>query len=694
MKKVTGLAKVDMEKCNGCKTCYSVCPVLAVTMENFRQKYDEHIEKKYCGADDCPNYFLSSCENACPVGVNVPGYTALIANGRFLDAYNLIMRENPFPSVCGRICTHPCEKACQRGQVDEPIAIRELKRFVADYAFNNEQPVSADMAFPKNGKSIGIIGSGPSGLACAYYLARLGYDVDVYERQSIAGGMLAFGIPEYRLPKNVLKREIDVIERQGVKIHLNTEVGVEISLKELRDKHDAIYVAIGTQLSKRANISGEDLPGVYHGLDFLRDVGFKKNLDVTGKKVCVIGGGNTAIDAARTALRLGAKQVTILYRREVEDMPADKLEVHDALEEGIEIIPLVAPLKVLGQDKVNGIECQVMELSDLDASGRRRPVPKKGETITLQADFIIPAISQSPDFSFISEAEADLTEGGMFKIDQDTQMTSLPGVFGGGDVVRGPNVAIEAIADGKQAARTIDKYLGGNGILNKGDKIDMPAAAEIDDIVEQPRFTIPLLDPDKRKNNFDEVLCGYDKLTAIAEAKRCLQCKKSTITIDRCLGCGNCEQRCPEHAISMTEREEPMIVGVDVTQFDQAKILDICVKAKFHPEQIICYCTATRAEEVAAAILQGAKTPEELSYLTGVRTGCSVECIQPLLRLLDAAGIKPQRPKGGWQWYGKTPTVWDIPDEVKEKYGRRGFYFDEDIKLLDRVVNAALQKKE
>lgn len=499
-------------------------PVLS-TIKNFREEYEEHIKYKYCRAGVCPELFISPCENACPAGINVPGYVALIGAGRFIDAYNLIRQENPFPAICGRICTHPCESKCRRAQLDEAIAIKDLKRFAADYAFKHEELLNRDSVFHKNGKSVGIIGAGPSGLTCGYYLARLGYDVDVYEAQPVAGGVLTFGIPEYRLPQEVVAKEIRLIEEVGVKIHLNTEVGKDISFEELRKKHDSIYIATGTQLSNKIDIPGEDLGGVFHGLDFLRSVNLGKEVKV-GKTVAVIGGGNTAIDAARTAVRLGAEEVMILYRRQVEDMPADPIEVHEAIEEGVEIIPLVAPVRIIGKDKVEEIECLRMELSGFDSAGRRKPKVKDGSNFTIKVDMVIPAVSQSSDLPFVKKEEVELTEWGTFVTEKDTLMTTMEGVFAGGDVARGSDVAITAIADGKKAAESIDLYLGGKGILNKGEAIAIPSKDDEDEIVEHERFPMDMIDPQKRKQNFCEITDGYHKLNAIAESMRCLRCDR------------------------------------------------------------------------------------------------------------------------------------------------------------------------
>lgn len=498
-------------------------PVLS-TIRNFREEYEEHIKYKHCRAGVCADLFISPCQNACPAGVNVPGYVALIAAGRVRDAYNLVRKENPFPAVCGRVCTHPCESRCRRGQLDEPIAVADLKRYVADQIFKSDEPYM-DLVFPKKGKSVAIIGAGPSGLTCGYYLARLGYDVNVYESQPVAGGVLAFGIPEYRLPKEVLQHEIRLIEQVGVKIHLNTEIGKDLTFQKVREKHDAVYIATGTQFSRKINIPGEDLAGVYHGLEFLRDVNLGRKVKV-GKKVAVIGGGNTAIDAARVAVRQGAEEVTILYRRLEEDMPADAREIRDAIEEGIRIIPLVAPVRILGKKAVEAVECIKMELGEFDSSGRRKPKEIPGSEFKFETDMVIPAVSQYSDLPFINKDEVEITEWGTFVTDKDSLMTKMKGVFAGGDVVRGSDVVITAIADGKNAAKAIDKYLGGKGELNTGEDIEIPKAADDKELVEHERFTMKYLDPNIRSKCYDEVAIGFHKLNAIAEAMRCLRCDR------------------------------------------------------------------------------------------------------------------------------------------------------------------------
>ena len=498
-------------------------PVLS-TIKYFRDEYDEHIRKKYCRAGVCSELFISPCENTCPANVNVPGYVSLIAAGRVKDAYNLIRQENPFPSVCGRVCTHPCESKCRRGQLDDPIAIADLKRYAADEVMKHNEPFT-DLVFPKKFKSVAVVGAGPSGLTCAYYLGRQGYDVTVYESQPVAGGVLVFGIPEYRLPKEILKKEIDTIKQVGINVLTNTEIGKDITFDELRAKYDAIYVATGTQFSRKVGVEGERLQGVYHGLDFLRDVNLGKEVRLKGV-VAVIGGGNTAIDAARVAIRMGVEEVHVLYRRSMEDMPADKREIADAIEEGVIVHELVEPIEFIGNHKVKQVKCMRMELSGFDSDGRRKPRRVAGSEFVFNVDYVIPAVSQYSDLPFIRKDEVEVTKLGTFVVEEDSLMTSMQGVFAGGDVVRGSDVVIRAIADGKKAAGAIDIYLGGNGKLNKGEPIELPNMIDESELVEHERFEMSYIDMDSRIHSFEEVSQGFHRLNAIAEAMRCLRCDR------------------------------------------------------------------------------------------------------------------------------------------------------------------------
>ncbi|NUP89603.1 MAG: FAD-dependent oxidoreductase [Candidatus Sumerlaeia bacterium] len=496
-------------------------PVLS-TLRHFRHEYDQHIREHHCAAGVCQDLFLSPCQNACPAGVNVPGYIALIAAGRPRDAYHLVRQENPLPAVCGRVCTHPCEAKCRRAQLDEPIAICDLKRYAADYVMSHEEPIR-DLVFPRKTASVGIIGAGPSGLTCGYYLARLGYPVMIYEAQPLPGGMLATGIPEYRLPRDVLAHEVRMIEAVGVKIFCDIEVGHDVSFEELRRRHQAIYVATGTQFPNRAEIPGEDKEGVVHGISFLREVNLGRTRR-TGQRVVVIGGGSTAFDAARTALRLGAKRVTVVYRREIADMPADPREIAEAREEGIDIQTLVAPVAIEGNGQATGLRCLRMRLVDYEANGRRRPQPIEGSEFVIEADMVIPAISQHADLPFIPKEDVAVTRFGTLIVDPHTQMTTIRGVFAGGDVTRGPDVVITAIADGKRAAEAIDRHLGGAGLLNKGEPIEIPRGSDERDAGEHGRFPMRFQSAETRRRSFDEVAVGFHKLSAIAEAMRCLRC--------------------------------------------------------------------------------------------------------------------------------------------------------------------------
>jgi len=500
-------------------------PVLSA-IKNFPEEFEEHIRHKKCRAGVCSDLFISPCQNTCPAGINVPGYTALIAQSRFIDANNLIRQENPFPSVCGRICTRPCEKKCRRRTTDEAVAICDLKRFVADYAYKNKPEYTKDIVYSMNGKKVSIIGAGAAGLTCGYYLARLGYKVDVYEAENVAGGVLAYGIPEYRLPKHVLQNEISLIEREGVNIHLNTPVDLA-SFNSLREDSDAIFIAIGTQMPQQAGLPGEDLKGVIHGINFLKQFHLKR-LQKIGRKVTIIGGGNTAIDSARTALRMGAETVTILYRRTRNNMPASETEVNEAIEEGVKLVELIQPLRFIddGNGSVRGMECQTMVLGEYDSGGRRKSVPSDKPSFIVETDLVIPAISQQADLPFIPAGDIGRTKWGTFTVKDDSLETTIKGVFAGGDIVRGPDTVIQAIADGKKAASSIDKYLGGSGVLNKGQEINIDMKYDDDEIVELQRYPLDMLSVEKRKNSFDEVVLGYHKLTAIAESMRCLHCER------------------------------------------------------------------------------------------------------------------------------------------------------------------------
>ncbi|NLY71942.1 MAG: NADH-quinone oxidoreductase subunit NuoF [Clostridiales bacterium] len=500
-------------------------PVLS-TIRYFRDEYETHIKAKHCDAGVCSNLYTSPCRNACPAGVNVPGYMSLVAAGRLIDAYQLIRRDNPFPAVCGRICTHPCERHCRRAQVDESLAIRSIKRYIGDYALQNEYEIPTIEPKKPTGKKVAVIGSGPSGLTCAYYLAQLGHEVDVYEAEEVAGGVLYWGIPEYRLPKDVLAKEIKAIVNAGVKIHTNTMIGRDISLDELREQNDAVYIAIGTQKSRLLEIPGEELPQVESGLAFLRRVGLNRDRSVP-RRLAVVGGGSTALDVARTALRLGCEEINVLYRRTLNEMPADIEEVQEAIEEGIKITTLVGPVEILEKDgKVSGIRLQKMQQGEFGRDGRRQTTAIPNSDFVLECDGVVTAINQELDSQFLPVKED--ANGGYKTLDADrfTAQTSHDGIFAGGDAAPwGARDVINAIAAGKLAAINIDKYLGGKGELNNGDEIDIPIIP-VGEVTEHDRFPERFLPVDQRIENFDEVALGYHALDAMAESLRCLHCDR------------------------------------------------------------------------------------------------------------------------------------------------------------------------
>ena len=501
-------------------------PVLS-TIRYFRDEYETHIRAKHCDAGVCSNLYTSPCRNACPAGVNVPGYMSLVAAGRYMDAYRLIRQDNPFPAVCGRVCTHPCERHCRRAQVDEALSICSIKRFVGDYALRDEFNIPAVKPLPPTGKKVAVVGSGPSGLTCAYYLAHLGHEVNVYEAEEVAGGVLYWGIPEYRLPNEVLAKEIRAIENAGVTIHTSARIGTRagsvMTMDELMERNDAVYVAIGTQKSRRMDIPGEDLTGVESGLAFLRRVGLNRDRSVP-RRLAVVGGGSTAMDCARTAIRLGAEEVFVIYRRTEDEMPADREEVQEALEEGVRILTLTAPIEVMGQDgRMTGIKVRAMRQGDFGSDDRRRTSGIPGSDYVLECDGVVTAINQELDAMSLPTDEAGNPS---FPTDKFTAQTPKEGMFAGGDAAPwGASVVVNAIADGKKAAASIDRYLGGTGELNKGEEIDIPVIP-VGEVEEHERFPTKRLDVDQRRDNFCEVACGFHTLDAMAESLRCLHCDR------------------------------------------------------------------------------------------------------------------------------------------------------------------------
>jgi len=501
-------------------------PVLS-TLRYFRQEYEDHIFEKKCSACVCSALFKSPCQHACPIGMDVPGYIALVRAKRLDDAYRLLKKTNPFPAVCGRVCPQFCVPNCRRGQLDEPMAIAWLKRYVTD---NGQLPVEAPAPITRK-ERIAVIGAGPAGLTAARDLVLRGYRVTVFEELPQAGGMMRYAIPAYRLPRATLDREIEGIRALGVEIITGTRVGKDREFARIRSEHDCVVLAIGAHRSWTLDIEGETLAGVEGAAEFLRRVNLHENKLTIGKRVAVIGGGNSAVDAARTARRLGATEVTILYRRERKDMPAWQHEIEAALHEGIVIDYLVAPTKLSGSNgTLAAIECTRMKLGEFDRTGRRRPVPVAGSEFTLAVDLVIPAISQSPDTSFIpADAGIKVSKGGTFeRAARSHTRSTAEGIFICGDAVSGPATVVEAIRTGHQAAQDVDEHIRAKNNERPykepaEENIDIPF--EVDEQpVEQPKARMRELSAAEREGNFNEVELGYAAKTAFKEACRCLRC--------------------------------------------------------------------------------------------------------------------------------------------------------------------------
>ncbi len=527
----------SQEKCIGCYTCAQSCPHGCIDIETS--------EKGTKGLVPAP------CTQTCPSHVDVPRYIRYIAEGKPDEAVAVIRERIPFPAVCGYICAHPCEAACSRGQIDEPIAIRMLKRFAVD----NDTGLwkKRSKTAPPTGKQVAVIGSGPAGLTAAYYLAKLsGHSVTVFEALPEPGGMMRVGIPSYRLPRDILKTEIKEIENVGVKIKTNTSVDSPQSLLGLG--FDAVFVATGAHQTTGLGVTGEDDPGVLGGTDFLREVNLGKQVKL-GNRVAVIGGGNTAMDSARTAVRLGAGEVTIVYRRTQAEMPASSEEIEAATEEGVKFLFLAAPSQITSADGELGLECLHMKLGAEDSSGRRRPEPITGSEFTLSLDNIIAAIGQRP----VVPASFNLAtgRGDKIQVSPDTLVTDNEAIFAGGDAVSGPATVIEAIAAGRQTAISIDKYLGGSGLIEE----TLTPPEQISDRPGAPkegwRPNIEAIPHEKRLSSFLDTELGWSKQSASEETQRCLRCdiiyevEKYQLKGGQCIYCGLCVEACPFDALFM-----------------------------------------------------------------------------------------------------------------------------------------------
>jgi NADPH-dependent glutamate synthase beta subunit-like oxidoreductase len=509
----------------------------------------------------------SPCMVSCPAHNNVQGFVSLAAKGKFQRALQLIKETSPFPSICGRVCLHPCEASCNRDQIDEPVAIRSIERFVADQDRSSESPYIPKVKEARDEK-VAIIGSGPAGLTAAYFLVREGYKVTVFEKLPVAGGMMAVGIPEYRLPRDVLSAEIELIQDMGVEIQTGVTFGSDITLESLkRDGYQAFFLATGLHKNSRLNIDNEDLDGVLRGIDFLRDVSLGNSVSVR-KKAIVVGGGNVAMDVALTALRKGAQEVSLVCLEERDEMPACEDEIQTALEEGVEVINCYGPNKFLQKDgKFSGIEFKRCTCV-FDEDGNFNPEYDETDLTTLEADTVIVAIGQTADLSFAEKEGIPLSSMGWLEADPVTLETPIQGVFTGGDVYHGPASIAEAIGSGREAATSIDRYLKGQD-LRLGrlgyDKVLKPITEPQKEIYDPAgRAQMPRLELQARVNNFDEVQTGFTEDMAVQEGKRCIMCGAS------------CVQSCP----------------YDIMQFNheisKAVKCDLCVEKRERGEAPAC----------------------------------------------------------------------------------------------------------
>ncbi len=528
-----GYPVVDQEKCVGCGACEKVCPKPILEVRTVSQRL-LHLNAE----DDA----LAPCTQRCPAEIDIPRYIAHIRKGEYAEAVNTIRERNPLLLACGRVCPHPCETKCRRGLADEPVSINQLKRFVADWEMNSNKRLPISCA-PDTGKRVAVIGGGPAGLSCAYFLRRAGHRVDIFEAMPKLGGMLRYGIPEYRLPKKVLDWEIEGILKLGIESHTNVRLGVDFDFKSLiAAGFDAVFFSIGAWNDYKLGVPGEDLNGCFTGIDFLAKIGSETPVKI-GKKVAVVGGGNTAIDCCRTLVRKGVEKVYLVYRRTRKEMPANEVEIVAAEHEGIEFVFLAAPNKVLGNEdkQVIGLEYLKMELGEPDASGRRRPVPVPGSETVLDVDMIITAIGQSTDMSFRGKGDrlddVRVTRWNTFDVDPATCKTNVPYIFAAGDAATGPALVVDAIGGGRKAARSIDLFLRGKPVepqprqlVNK--YIPESIFQSVEGVTQKKRAKMPELPVAERIHTFEEVDLVLSEPDALQESQRCLSCCRLCYNMD------------------------------------------------------------------------------------------------------------------------------------------------------------------
>jgi NADH-quinone oxidoreductase subunit F len=501
-------------------------PVMSA-LRYFESEFRTHIIEGRCPAGVCKVLTPARCTNACPAEVDIPAFVALTAQGRYAEALHIHREKNPFAMICGRVCPAFCEKKCRQGDIGDALAIRHVKRYMADH--ERDKPWYPSRSEALKSQKVAIVGAGPAGLTAALRLAQAGYPVTVFEKLPVAGGMMAVGIPEYRLPKDALEFEIENILRAGVELRTNTALGRDFTVDGLLDKmgYSAVILAIGAHKSRRLGIPGEELPGLMNGTEFLRDVAMKNTPEVEGKRVVVIGGGAVAIDAARTAWRLGAAKVHVVYRRTRDDMPAWGDEVHAAGMEGIQFHFLTNPIQVLGTIRVTGVVCQAQQLGDFDRSARRRPEPIEGSEFVLDADLVIPAIGEMPDVASLEGSHGvSVNRDGTVTVSADLA-SSAQAVFAAGDVVLGPATVVAAVAQGNKVAAAVDAYLKGRKVVMPrfvSDYREIPQIFLTEEYANAKRPIMPELTVEERCRSLAEVELGLDEKAAREECKRCLRC--------------------------------------------------------------------------------------------------------------------------------------------------------------------------
>jgi NADPH-dependent glutamate synthase beta subunit-like oxidoreductase len=584
------------------------------TLNKHHEVFDSHIKTHNCATGDCVKLAPAPCQMTCPAGLDIPTYVTLIGMGRDAEAVDVIRQDCPFPWVCGLVCTRPCEFMCVRGRIDTSIAIKNLKGFAAERSMSQGTYRNPSKQAAKD-KKVCVIGAGPGGLSAAYYLALNGYGVRVIEQHAVAGGMLLLGIPRYRLPREIIDREVEMLRNLGVEFSFDTRFGTDITLHQLQSEgFDAFFFAIGAHLSFQLNIPGEkDFPQVIDAIDFLRHVALGDR-QPPGKKVIVIGGGNVAIDAARTCLRLGCESVVLAYRRTRAEMPADRDEVEQAQEEGIRFEFLIVPHEIVGsQDQLEGLKCLRAKLVSVEGQDRKFPKVIEGSDFLMEADAVIPAIGQQVDAASLeSVAGLDWTRRKTIQVNTATTETGVAGIFAAGDAVTGPATVIEAIGGGKRAAESIQRYLSGMpqpkmppvpSRRGRIEWLEVPASTKM--TLKRP--DMPLLNIDRRRTTFQQVELGYSENMAREEARRCLRCDiclrcgkcveicrdkmgvdalqmgyfdfdhpvatDYRVTQERCILCGACATNCPTGAMRMEDKDDERVLSLCGTILNRKKLL-------------------------------------------------------------------------------------------------------------------------